>query len=149
MTPERQKEIIIFESCLCHNSFISSLLRIGAPQQEQLHSERSYIKFIIFSPNQGQSRPATGLGLGPPFWGLMWTHFALFSLKIWEQTKSNCCSFKSDIGDTFASSKKYIWYIWSFLLPIFDIPEKTTLVKSSSKSGQGSGSSLPDQTFIF
>ena len=49
MTPERQKEIIIFESCLFHTSFISSLLRIGAPQHEQLHSGRSSFKFSLFN----------------------------------------------------------------------------------------------------
>ena len=49
MTPERQKEIIIFESSLCHTSFISSLLRIGAPQHEQLHSGRSSFKFSLFN----------------------------------------------------------------------------------------------------
>ena len=49
MTPERQKEINIFQSCLCHTSFISSLLRIGAPQHEQLHSGRSSFKFSLFN----------------------------------------------------------------------------------------------------
>ena len=40
---------------------------------------------------EGQSRPGTGFGLGPPFWGMVWTHFALFSLKICGATKTKCC----------------------------------------------------------
>ena len=37
---------------------------------------------------EGQSRPGTGFGLGPIFWGMVWTHFAIFSLKICGETKT-------------------------------------------------------------
>ena len=33
---------------------------------------------------EGQPRPGTGFGLSPLFCGKEWTHFALFSFKIWE-----------------------------------------------------------------
>ena len=46
---------------------------------------------------EGQPRPGTGFGLGPTFWGLVWTHFALFSFKICVQTTSRCCAGSSDI----------------------------------------------------
>ena len=46
---------------------------------------------------EGQPRPGTGFGLGPPYWGLVWTHFALFSFKICVQTTSCCCAGSSDI----------------------------------------------------
>ena len=40
---------------------------------------------------EGQPRPGTVFGLSPLFWGMAWTHYALFSFKTWEQTKPRCC----------------------------------------------------------
>ena len=37
---------------------------------------------------EGQPQPGTGFGLSPLFSGMVWTHSALFSFKIWEQTET-------------------------------------------------------------
>ena len=55
--------------------------------------ERRFSTSMVKSLNlrEGQPRPGAGFGLGLLFRGKVWTHSALFSFKIWEQTKTSCC----------------------------------------------------------
>ena len=48
----------------------------------------SFSRLESLNLRERQPRPGTGFGLSPLFLGMVWTHSALFSFKIWEQTET-------------------------------------------------------------
>ena len=81
--------------------------------------------------SKGQPRSGTGFGLSPLFWGMVWTHSALFSFKIWEQTKTSCCSFSADIkGHSLPTFQNHILTFGNFAYNSC-VPWKKKLVSSS------------------
>ena len=62
-----------------------------------------------------EGHPRPGFGLSPLFCGKEWTDFALFSFKIWEQTKTSCCSFSVDIkGQSLSNFRNQFFHFWQF-----------------------------------
>ena len=58
---------------------------------------KSLVRKECLNLREGLPRPGTGFGLSPLLCGKERTHSALFSFKIWESTKTSCCSFSADI----------------------------------------------------